>query len=121
MGTDIIEIGRIEKAIQKSSKFMEKVYSEKEREYLSNKKGYASHAGRFAAKEAVSKAMGTGIKGFLMSDIEILNDEMGKPYEPCYVEYVAKMVAEIKGISYDEIIKTTNENTKKAFRIEEGA
>lgn len=80
MGTDIIEIGRIEKAIQKSSKFMEKVYSEKEREYLSNKKGYASHAGRFAAKEAVSKAMGTGIKGFLMSDIEILNDEMGKPY-----------------------------------------
>ena len=45
----------------------------------------------------------------------------GKRNEPCYVEYVAKMVAEIKGISYDEIIKIANENTKKAFRIEEGA
>jgi TatD DNase family protein len=39
----------------------------------------------------------------------------GKRNEPCYVEYVAKMVAEIKGISYDEIIKITNENTKIAF------
>ncbi len=44
----------------------------------------------------------------------------GKRNEPCYVEYVAKMVAEIKGISYDEIIKITNENTKKAFGMEKG-
>ncbi len=44
----------------------------------------------------------------------------GKRNEPCYVEYVAKMVAEIKGVSYDEIIKITNENTKKAFGMEKG-
>ncbi len=44
----------------------------------------------------------------------------GKRNEPCYVEYVAKMVAEVKGVSYDEIIKITNENTKKAFGMEQG-
>lgn len=80
LGNDIIEIERIEKAVNRSDKFMEKIYSEKEREYLSDKKGFASYAGKFAAKEAVAKAMGTGVRGFAMSDIEILNDEMGKPY-----------------------------------------
>ncbi len=80
LGNDIIEIERIEKAVNRSDKFMEKIYSEKEREYLSDKKGFTSYAGKFAAKEAVAKAMGTGVRGFAMSDIEILNDEMGKPY-----------------------------------------
>ena len=78
LGNDLIEIERIEKAVNRSDKFMEKIYSEKEREYLSDKKGFASYAGKFAAKEAVAKAMGTGVRGFAMSDIEILNDEMGK-------------------------------------------
>ena len=41
---------------------------------------YHSYAVRFAAKEAVSKAVGTGIRGFSVLDIEILNDELGKPY-----------------------------------------
>ena len=44
----------------------------------------------------------------------------GKRNEPCYVEYVAKMVAEIKGVSYEDIVKITNENTKRAFEMEAG-
>lgn len=44
----------------------------------------------------------------------------GKRNEPCYVEYVAKMAADIKGVSYEEIIKITNENTKIAFGMEKG-
>ena len=80
LGNDIIEIERIEKAVNRSEKFMEKIYSKKEIEYLADKKGFASYAGKFAAKEAVAKAMGTGVRGFSMSEIEILNDEMGKPY-----------------------------------------
>ena len=85
IGTDIIEISRIEKAINQTSLFKKKVYTEKEIEHIEKKKHpYASYAGRFAAKEAVSKAFGTGVYGFSLSDIEILNDEMGKPYVTLY-------------------------------------
>jgi len=80
IGTDIIEISRIEKAIKQTSLFKRKVYTEKEIEHIEKKKHpYSSYAGRFAAKEAVSKAFGTGVHGFSLSDIEILNDELGKP------------------------------------------
>jgi len=80
IGNDIVEISRIKEAVEKTSRFKEKVYSTREIEYLESKAGYASHAGRFAAKEAVSKALGTGVRGFGLKDIEILNDELGKPY-----------------------------------------
>ena len=85
IGTDIIEISRIEKAINQTALFKKKVYTEKEIEHIEKKKNpYASYAGRFAAKEAVSKAFGTGVYGFSLSDIEILNDELGKPYVTLY-------------------------------------
>ena len=72
IGTDIIEISRIEKAINQTSLFKRKVYTEKEIEHIEKKRHpYASYAGRFAAKEAVSKAFGTGVHGFSLGDIEI--------------------------------------------------
>ncbi len=87
IGTDIIEISRIEKAINRTKIFKEKVYSKKEIEHIEKKKNsYVSYAGRFAAKEAFSKAMGTGVRGFLLKDIEILNDELGKPVVYLYNE-----------------------------------
>ena len=85
IGTDIIEISRIEKAINQTSLFRRKVYTEKEIEHIEKKRHpYASYAGRFAAKEAVSKALGTGIRGFSLLDIEVLRDELGKPYVKLY-------------------------------------
>lgn len=80
IGNDIVEIKRIEKAIQNES-FKKRVYTSLEIELL-EKKGagkIASYAGRFSAKEAISKAMGTGVRGFNLIDIEIVNDEFGKP------------------------------------------
>ncbi|WP_294657625.1 holo-ACP synthase [uncultured Fusobacterium sp.] len=80
IGNDIVEIARIEKAIQNES-FKKRVYTESEIELI-EKKGagkVASYAGRFSAKEAISKAMGTGVRGFNLIDIEILSDELGKP------------------------------------------
>jgi holo-[acyl-carrier protein] synthase len=80
LGTDIVEISRIKKAIERTPTFLKKVYTEKEIEYISKKKNpYPSYAGRFAAKEAISKAFGTGVREFSLLDIEILNDELGKP------------------------------------------
>ena len=66
-GTDIIEISRIQKSIERSGKrFLEIVYTPAEIEYCESKKQakYCHYAGRFAAKEAFSKALGTGLSGF---------------------------------------------------------
>lgn len=80
IGNDIIEINRIEKAIKKEN-FITRVFTENEIK-LFEIKGSRSEffAGRFAAKEAISKALGTGFRDFSLTDIEILNDHLGKPY-----------------------------------------
>ena len=80
IGNDIIEIKRIENAVKKES-FVKKVFTKKEIEYIISRGGRAeTYAGKFSAKEAVSKALGTGVRGFSPNDIEILNNELGKPY-----------------------------------------
>ncbi len=80
VGCDIIEISRIEKAIEKEN-FLTHCFTEREIEYFNMKHNRAeSIAAGFAAKEAVSKALGTGISGFSLTDIEILHKENGRPY-----------------------------------------
>lgn len=80
IGTDIIEINRIEKAIKRTSSFIEKSFTQNEIDFFKIK-GFKENviAGNFAAKEAVSKALGTGFRGFGLRDIEVLRDEFGKP------------------------------------------
>ena len=80
IGIDIIEINRIEKVILRTSSFIEKSFTNNEIEYFKSKglKGNVI-AGNFAAKEAISKALGTGFRGFGLQDIEVLRDELGKP------------------------------------------
>ncbi|MCX7710990.1 MAG: holo-ACP synthase [Clostridia bacterium] len=82
-GTDIIEIHRIEKSFLTSGEsFRDKLFTQREIAYCESKKAvkYKSYAVRFAAKEAVSKAFGTGIsEGIGWKDIEIINDERGCP------------------------------------------
>ena len=85
-GTDIIEISRVKESIESTNeKFCERVYTEKDREYCENKKmqKYQHYAVRFSAKEAVFKAISDELENkFQISwkDIEILNDEKGRPY-----------------------------------------
>ncbi|MGL4308572.1 holo-ACP synthase [Cetobacterium sp. SF1] len=80
IGNDIVELARIEKAI-KNPKFKEKVYSQEELELFKEKGDRVeSYGGRFAAKEAISKALGTGVRNFNLTDIAILNNHLGKPY-----------------------------------------
>jgi len=80
IGNDIIEIERIEKAISKEG-FKNKIYTQKELENI-KKRGdrVETYAGIFSAKEAISKAIGTGVREFSLTDLEILNDDLGKPY-----------------------------------------
>jgi len=80
IGTDIIEIKRVKKAISRSPKFIERLFTEQELDYYKKKDMKAQHiAGGFSAKEAVLKALGTGLRGFRWKDIEILRGSVGKP------------------------------------------
>ncbi|NSW92226.1 MAG: holo-ACP synthase [Firmicutes bacterium] len=83
-GVDIIEVERIKKAFEKRGQaFVNRVFTEREIEYCESKKAnkYQSYSVRFAAKEALVKALGTGIsRGVDLKDIEVLNDGYGKPY-----------------------------------------
>ena len=81
IGVDLVKNQRIKQSIKKKG-FIEKIFSKKEIVYsqkTSNKVNF--FAKRFAAKEAFSKALGTGFRGGIsFKKIEIFNDKMGKPY-----------------------------------------
>ena len=80
IGNDIIEIKRIEKAISKEG-FKNKIYTQRELENIKKRGNRAeTYAGVFSAKEAISKAIGTGVREFSLTNLEILNDDLGKPY-----------------------------------------
>ncbi len=82
LGTDIVECVRIRKMIEDHGElFLQRVYTEKEIRYCQSRRHAAEHfAGRWAAKEAVLKAFGTGWRrGISWRDIEIRNDSSGQP------------------------------------------
>ncbi len=85
-GIDIIEISRIEKVFGSHKNFIRRVYTSDEMDYCQSKKNcYQHYAVRFASKEAVLKAFGTGLRDRMKwTDIETLNDELGKPYVNLY-------------------------------------
>ena len=77
VGVDIIEIGRIKHAVSRwQDSFLNRIYTHSELEVSRN---ISSLAARFAAKEAVMKALGTGFRGVSWREIEILNDADGAP------------------------------------------
>ena len=84
-GTDIIEIDRIRKSIEKNGdKFLNSVYTAKEIEYCEGRKNakYNHYAGRFAAKEAIYKAISQLLPekfGISWKDVQVVNDENGNP------------------------------------------
>ena len=80
IGTDIIEIERIKKAGEKNPRFLDRILTENEKNYCFEEGSrYQSAAARFAGKEAVVKALGTGFSSCSFLDIEILNNNLGKP------------------------------------------
>ena len=98
IGTDIINIKRMEKSLKKhGNNFKNRIFSYNEINYCESKKYPSSfYAKRFAAKEAFSKALGTGIKGnIIFKNIEVLNDKNGKPSNPIQCsgkEYLKKKI-----------------------------
>ncbi len=78
VGVDAIEIWRIQRAVERfGERFLRRIYTEAERARYAHR--LAELAARFAAKEAVMKALGTGVRGVRWRDIEVLPNRRGKP------------------------------------------
>jgi holo-[acyl-carrier protein] synthase len=83
IGTDIIEVQRMEDRLADNDALKQKIYTPAEQLYCDEGKvtRYQRFAARFAAKEAFFKALGTGYRyGMAFHEIEVMNDELGKPY-----------------------------------------
>ena len=85
IGIDIVEIERIENILKNKKRFLNKTFTDEEIKYFESKNFRSETiAGNFSAKEAISKAFGTGIKNFNFDDIEVLRDKNGKPIVKTY-------------------------------------
>ncbi|MGF7184283.1 holo-[acyl-carrier protein] synthase [Desulfitispora alkaliphila] len=117
IGTDIVEIERVKSACERWPGFGGRIYTDHELEYCSGKseKNYQSLAARFAAKEAVVKALGTGLRGLEWNEIEISNDLAGAPYVTLTGK--AKEIAQEKGVSKVLISLSHSENHAVAYAI----
>lgn len=79
VGTDIVKVSRFEKWVEEPF-MIDRFFNEKEKSDSSNKSFLCNHyAKRFAAKEAFSKALGTGLSGFELKDVWVENNSLGKP------------------------------------------
>jgi len=99
-GIDLVKIERIEKIIKKwGDNFVLRIFTSLEKEYCEKKKNnkYQSYAGKFAAKEALLKALGLGLREANWKEIEIKNDELGQPI----IDTSGKLknIASAKGVS----------------------
>lgn len=80
IGVDIIEIARVRKAVERTPRFLKRVFTSREAAYCLQKSDpYPSLAARFAAKEALRKLHPALIKGVRFCDLEVLREEDGRP------------------------------------------
>ncbi len=115
-GVDLLEVDRIKELYKKNPRFLERFFTEGECAFFERKMmNIETIAANFAAKEAVSKALGTGVRGFNLIDIEILRDEMGKPIVHLYNR--AEILAESLGIDHIMLSISHTEKHAIAFAI----
>ncbi len=126
IGIDIVEIEEIKKSIEKSKRFVQRVFTEKEKEYCEHKiDKYPHYAARYAVKEAVMKALGTGWdKGVQWKQVEVINvkqrPETGGGKPEIRLSGVAMKHAEELGINNIFVSLSHSRNCAVASVIFEG-
>ena len=115
IGIDLIEIERIKKACAKEALLL-RSFTSAEIECIGGRAERA--AGNVAVKEAVSKAMGTGFRGMSLNEIEVLRDDLGKPFVRLYGRAGAK--AEALGIARWHVSISNTKTLATAYVIGEG-
>ena len=124
IGTDIVDIDRIRQTLaEQGMRFIERCFAEHERKYAPDHPAAAAHyAKRFAAKEAVAKALGTGIRdGIYLKDITVENDAAGAPRLRLYnaaLQYLEGMAP--KGAKVMHLSLSDERGHALAFVIIEG-
>ncbi|MBQ1423240.1 MAG: holo-ACP synthase [Lachnospiraceae bacterium] len=116
VGTDLIELKRVQKACGKPS-FLSRIFTEDE--YREASGDHRRLAGNFAVKEAVSKALGTGFGSVKPREIEVFRDRRGKPYVK--LSGKAKEQARLLKVTGLEVSISDTEELVLAFAVAEGA
>ncbi len=111
IGTDIIKVSRIKKSLKKKS-FIDRIFNSEEISKCKKIKNISNClAKRFAAKEAFSKALGTGIsKGIKFNEIVILNEKNGKPFIKLLDKTKVSVEKKIKNKNYKISLSITDED-----------
>jgi holo-[acyl-carrier protein] synthase len=120
VGIDAIEIDRVRRALERTPRLIDRLFTDREQRHCLatvGRRRAARFAVRFAAKEAVAKALGTGVVGFGFRDIEILNGANG---EPTVVQDVrARRVATHIGVRTVHVTQSVTRDTAVATAIAE--
>lgn len=110
VGVDLIEVARVEKAIQRwGDRFLQRIYTGNELRLCRQKPWRL--AGRFAGKEAVMKAMGTGIRGISWREIEILAEPSGRPN----VNLIGKALAKANEMNISKLAISLSDTREHAI------
>jgi holo-[acyl-carrier protein] synthase len=114
VGIDLIEIPRIQRSLDDfGERFLNRVFTERERERYRTR--INELAARFAAKEAISKALGTGIRGIRWREMEVIGNRRGKPIVVLHGSAAAR--AELLGITDFDISLTHSRTDAMAFVV----
>lgn len=113
-GVDIVDVSRIAFAVERwGGRFLDRIWTE--REQFSCRGRYPELAARFAAKEAVSKALGTGMVGLIWREIEVAPDRLGKPL--VFLHGAARARADFLGLDTWAISLTHTKDLACAFVV----
>ena len=115
VGTDLIEIERVRRALERYDRFRERCFTEAERAYCDSRRNPAeSYAGRFAGKEAVGKALGFGVaRAFAWKDIEIV----GRPKPAVQLSGRVKAWADRVGVGAIDLSMTHSRELAQAVAV----
>lgn len=121
IGTDAVEIARVRAAVSRTPSLLGRLFTEREQAACRSHCGdlrFGGLAARFAAKEAVAKALGTGLRGFGFRDIEVLPDDLGRPTVTLHAR--AQQVAADHGVDRVHVSLTHTDELAVAHALAEG-
>lgn len=121
VGVDALEIARMRAALTRTPSLAVRLFTDAERATCTSRHGdlrIGGLAARFAAKEAVAKAFGTGVRGFSFRDVEVRSDALGKP--EVVLHNGAAAVAQRLGVARVHVSLSTSAELALAHVVAEG-